>query len=227
VSDADDDAQGAEDATPRTTARPPTQQPPADVPACPKCKAPMKLRTGKDGQFWGCSGYPECKGTRPGPDEKPKQKAPAGDPDDEPAPADSEGDPDDLSTPMLTPEAALNRKAHALAEESWGKAGHLALRIHVAQETKGVVKRWGEADEALRNKVLAHLDTDDETDPKCKACQCSNLAAECAQFRGGLEAAEAAVENATGGQSLFEQLYNLSQELAALEPSAEGEKDDG
>jgi ssDNA-binding Zn-finger/Zn-ribbon topoisomerase 1 len=39
------------------------------VPACPDCGAEMRLRTarrGKNagGQFWGCSRYPECKGTR-------------------------------------------------------------------------------------------------------------------------------------------------------------------
>jgi restriction system protein len=38
-------------------------------PLCPLCSAPMRLRTAKQGknagnQFWGCSKYPECKGTR-------------------------------------------------------------------------------------------------------------------------------------------------------------------
>lgn len=28
---------------------------------CPACKKEMKLRDGKYGQFWGCTGYPECK----------------------------------------------------------------------------------------------------------------------------------------------------------------------
>lgn len=37
-------------------------------PACPKCGGLMALRTAKAGktpgrQFWGCTGYPECKGT--------------------------------------------------------------------------------------------------------------------------------------------------------------------
>ena len=32
---------------------------------CPKCGAPMKARRGKDGPFYGCSTYPDCKGTRP------------------------------------------------------------------------------------------------------------------------------------------------------------------
>ena len=40
------------------------------APACPRCGKPMALRTARKGQragsqFWGCSGYPECKGTRP------------------------------------------------------------------------------------------------------------------------------------------------------------------
>jgi len=38
-------------------------------PACPNCGKPMVLRTARQGQkagqpFWGCSGYPDCKGTR-------------------------------------------------------------------------------------------------------------------------------------------------------------------
>jgi len=37
------------------------------IPACPQCGKPMVLRTAKTGknagqQFWGCSGYPQCKG---------------------------------------------------------------------------------------------------------------------------------------------------------------------
>jgi restriction system protein len=43
--------------------------PAAETPSCPQCNKPMRLRTAKQGsnagsQFWGCSGYPECKGTR-------------------------------------------------------------------------------------------------------------------------------------------------------------------
>jgi restriction system protein len=39
-------------------------------PACPLCAKPMRLRTTHKGphagqKFWGCSAYPECKGTRP------------------------------------------------------------------------------------------------------------------------------------------------------------------
>ncbi|MCX5867791.1 MAG: four helix bundle suffix domain-containing protein [Proteobacteria bacterium] len=39
------------------------------LPACPLCGKPMALRTARKGQntgsqFWGCSGYPECKGTK-------------------------------------------------------------------------------------------------------------------------------------------------------------------
>ena len=41
----------------------------AAVPSCPSCGQPMILRTSKRGtnagnQFWGCSTYPKCKGTR-------------------------------------------------------------------------------------------------------------------------------------------------------------------
>jgi len=42
----------------------------SDQPACPLCGKPMKLRTARSGpksgqQFWGCSAYPDCKGTVP------------------------------------------------------------------------------------------------------------------------------------------------------------------
>ena len=40
------------------------------TPTCPACGNPMVVRTARKGeragsQFWGCSGYPECKGTLP------------------------------------------------------------------------------------------------------------------------------------------------------------------
>ncbi len=42
----------------------------SDGPACPKCGKPMLQRTARQGPktgqaFWGCSGYPDCKGTLP------------------------------------------------------------------------------------------------------------------------------------------------------------------
>jgi len=36
----------------------------ADAPQCPDCGKPMRKRTSKKGEFWGCSGFPECRGTR-------------------------------------------------------------------------------------------------------------------------------------------------------------------
>lgn len=33
-------------------------------PTCPRCGSPMRGRSGRYGQFWGCSQYPHCKGTR-------------------------------------------------------------------------------------------------------------------------------------------------------------------
>ncbi|MGM9489781.1 restriction endonuclease [Ideonella sp. YS5] len=50
------------DAGPATTTAP-------SVPSCPLCTQPMVMRTAKRGanagaQFWGCSGYPTCRGTR-------------------------------------------------------------------------------------------------------------------------------------------------------------------
>jgi restriction system protein len=46
---------------------PPLTPPPARIPPCPTCGKPMVLRTAQKGkkvgkQFWGCSGYPDCKG---------------------------------------------------------------------------------------------------------------------------------------------------------------------
>jgi hypothetical protein len=35
-----------------------------NAPACPKCGSPMIKRSGPRGEFWGCSTYPKCKGTR-------------------------------------------------------------------------------------------------------------------------------------------------------------------
>ncbi|WP_058970935.1 topoisomerase DNA-binding C4 zinc finger domain-containing protein [Pseudomonas syringae] len=44
-------------------------QPKPIVPACPHCKKPMVIkvaRTGQNaGEFWGCAGYPKCRGIRP------------------------------------------------------------------------------------------------------------------------------------------------------------------
>jgi restriction system protein len=45
------------------------QEAAAGVPVCPECGKPMRKRTAKSGAkagqaFWGCTGYPECKGTR-------------------------------------------------------------------------------------------------------------------------------------------------------------------
>ncbi len=32
---------------------------------CPQCRAPMRQRSGKYGDFWSCSRFPQCRGTRP------------------------------------------------------------------------------------------------------------------------------------------------------------------
>lgn len=34
-------------------------------PACPQCGAPTRQRSSKNGEFWSCSRYPDCKGTLP------------------------------------------------------------------------------------------------------------------------------------------------------------------
>lgn len=35
------------------------------APECPQCGKPMRRRKSAKGEFWGCVGFPECKGTRP------------------------------------------------------------------------------------------------------------------------------------------------------------------
>jgi restriction system protein len=37
----------------------------ADSPPCPNCEQPMRRRRSAKGEFWGCTGYPACKGTKP------------------------------------------------------------------------------------------------------------------------------------------------------------------
>jgi DNA topoisomerase-1 len=37
---------------------------PSSLPACPRCGSPMVKRSGPRGEFWGCSTFPKCKGTR-------------------------------------------------------------------------------------------------------------------------------------------------------------------
>lgn len=39
-------------------------------PECPSCKNPMRRRSSAKGEFWGCSAFPDCKGTRPRPSAK-------------------------------------------------------------------------------------------------------------------------------------------------------------
>jgi DNA topoisomerase-1 len=44
----------------------------AEGQVCPKCGKPMLLKRGRFGKFLACSNYPECKGTKPLPGEKPR-----------------------------------------------------------------------------------------------------------------------------------------------------------
>lgn len=34
------------------------------LPVCPSCKSEMVLRTSRHGEFWGCTGFPRCRGKR-------------------------------------------------------------------------------------------------------------------------------------------------------------------
>ncbi len=47
---------------------------PADSCPCPECGKPLRRRTGRNGPFWGCSGYPDCKVTLPDADGKPGER---------------------------------------------------------------------------------------------------------------------------------------------------------
>ena len=40
------------------------QQQSVDAPECPQCNKSMRRRKSANGDFWGCSAYPNCKGTR-------------------------------------------------------------------------------------------------------------------------------------------------------------------
>ncbi|PYJ61302.1 MAG: hypothetical protein DME24_06800, partial [Verrucomicrobia bacterium] len=56
--------------TARTLARSSAQAARSETPRCPTCGKPMFRRTAKTGSrsglsFWGCSAFPDCKGTRP------------------------------------------------------------------------------------------------------------------------------------------------------------------
>jgi len=61
-------AASREDGSPRkkrSSRRQTSAKQPADLNVlCPKCGAPMVKRHGPRGEFWGCSKYPKCKGTR-------------------------------------------------------------------------------------------------------------------------------------------------------------------
>lgn len=35
------------------------------APACPQCQQAMRRRKSAKGEFWGCTAYPDCKGTKP------------------------------------------------------------------------------------------------------------------------------------------------------------------
>lgn len=34
-----------------------------DIKLCPQCSSPLKMRNGRFGEFWGCTGYPNCRYT--------------------------------------------------------------------------------------------------------------------------------------------------------------------
>ncbi|MBV9358298.1 MAG: topoisomerase DNA-binding C4 zinc finger domain-containing protein [Chloroflexi bacterium] len=59
------DGESVDPAVPASSTRPiPRPARPGSVPTCPACEASMRRRSGRYGDFWGCSRYPSCKGTR-------------------------------------------------------------------------------------------------------------------------------------------------------------------
>lgn len=46
----------------------------AEGEACPKCGKPMAVKRSRYGKFLACSGYPDCKGSKPLPGEEPRQE---------------------------------------------------------------------------------------------------------------------------------------------------------
>ena len=84
---------------------------PTAAPVCPQCGKPMALRTARKGrnagsQFWGCSGYPNCKATRnlddPNPID-PTDPTDLTDPADPADPSDSPDSPDSPNRPKGSP----------------------------------------------------------------------------------------------------------------------------
>ena len=72
------------------------------TPPCPDCGSPMVLRTArrgknKGGQFWGCSRYPKCRGTRDGSEHPPSTD---GERTHEAVPARQEANDSDLELPV-------------------------------------------------------------------------------------------------------------------------------
>ena len=50
----------------QTMGKPLETRPAAEqVPSCPACGKPMQKRQSDRGWFWGCTGYPTCRGSRP------------------------------------------------------------------------------------------------------------------------------------------------------------------
>lgn len=49
----------------KTEGRNPAPGAPPSGPICEKCGKPMKIRKGEHGEFYGCTGYPKCRHTKP------------------------------------------------------------------------------------------------------------------------------------------------------------------
>ncbi len=96
-----------------------------EPPSCPSCQSPMVVRSSSRGRFWGCPGFPECRGTRDL--ERPETR-------DAP-----ESDPRSTSDPSLLPVA-------------WGEAvpreGHVAEYVSVGA-LPGVLRESLEVDGGL------------------------------------------------------------------------------
>ena len=68
-----------------TTVRVETRAQQENAPICPLCAKPMKKRKSSRGAFWGCTAYPECRGTRPHDPENSPAKPPVPSPSPSPS----------------------------------------------------------------------------------------------------------------------------------------------
>ncbi|MBR4746486.1 MAG: DNA topoisomerase 3, partial [Desulfovibrio sp.] len=103
----------------------------ASGPRCPRCGSELKLRQGKNGPFWGCSGYPRCRFTCPDANGAPAmgsvQAVPAGTASD-PVPDYGSGSMPDYPARFSQPGNAMPMQAPNNSEDGKDGAGTICPR---------------------------------------------------------------------------------------------------